>query len=176
MRCVRVLVLCRLGEDSTGRLACAVCAPMCSGHCVWDWLQVWAFCERICGCERHNRAFLCVGLWEMPSCGGGCERVCVKSNVLPGTVEQQQQPLQRMSAAFGDSNPGVKGKIRQALSIKRIVKCLRSTCAVSACDFPRCQKLHSIFLLMALVALRQQPLSSPRSQPSAAARKPQANA
>ena len=61
MPCVRFLVLCRLGEDSTGRLACACCVLMRSGHCAWDWLQVWASCERICGCERHKRWGLLVG-------------------------------------------------------------------------------------------------------------------
>ena len=63
--CVVCVFWCSLGSEWHGwgdsREPCA--SPRCSGHCAWDWLQVWASCERICGCERHKR----LGLWV-----GGC--------------------------------------------------------------------------------------------------------
>ena len=69
MPCARVSVLFGLGEASTGRPACACCAPVCSGHCVWDWLQVWwASSERICSCEGHKRPVPWVVLCSKLSC------------------------------------------------------------------------------------------------------------
>ena len=42
-------------KDSQFSFLCEVArALMCLGYCAWDWLQVWASCERICGGERRK--------------------------------------------------------------------------------------------------------------------------
>jgi len=59
------LVLSGLGVARMGRLACVFRALLCQGRCARDWLQVWAACERICGCEQHKRlCFLAPALAE----------------------------------------------------------------------------------------------------------------
>ena len=61
----RFLVLSGLGVARMGRLACVFRALLCWGCCARDWLQVWAACERICGCEQHKRlCFLAPALAE----------------------------------------------------------------------------------------------------------------
>ena len=58
-------VLSGLGVARMGRLACVFRALLCWGRCARDWLQVWAACERICGCEQHKRlCFLALALAE----------------------------------------------------------------------------------------------------------------
>ena len=61
----RSVVLSGLGVARMGRLACVFRALLCWGRCARDWLQVWAACERICGCEQHKRlCFLAPALAE----------------------------------------------------------------------------------------------------------------